>query len=185
MKFILIFGPQAVGKMTIGHELVKITELKLFHNHMSIEILHPFFGFGFETWRISDLLRREIFESFSGSDQYGLIFTYVWGFDLQEDWKFVNEICGIFESKGAEVYFVELEADLEERLARNSTPFRLKQKPTKRNLEQSKQNLLRSAEEHRLNSAVGEISRENYVRINNTNLNPAEVARAIQARFGL
>ncbi|WP_049867907.1 MULTISPECIES: AAA family ATPase [Paenibacillus] len=152
MKFILIFGPQAVGKMTIGHELAKITELKLFHNHMSIEILHPFFGFGFETWRISDLLRREIFESFSGSDQYGLIFTYVWGFDLQEDWKFVNEICGIFESKGAEVYFVELEADLEERLARNSTPFRLKQKPTKRNLEQSKQNLLRSAEEHRFDT---------------------------------
>lgn len=35
MKFILLFGPQAVGKMTIGHELEKITELKLFHNHMT------------------------------------------------------------------------------------------------------------------------------------------------------
>lgn len=31
MKFILIFGPQAVGKMTVGQELVKITTLKLFH----------------------------------------------------------------------------------------------------------------------------------------------------------
>jgi shikimate kinase len=32
MKFIIIFGPQAVGKMTVGHELEKTTKLKLFHN---------------------------------------------------------------------------------------------------------------------------------------------------------
>ena len=29
MKFVLITGPQAVGKMTVGQELVKITNLKL------------------------------------------------------------------------------------------------------------------------------------------------------------
>ncbi|GAE48204.1 hypothetical protein JCM21738_5289 [Mesobacillus boroniphilus JCM 21738] len=40
MKFVLIFGPQAVGKMTVGHELEKITELKLFHNHMTIELVN-------------------------------------------------------------------------------------------------------------------------------------------------
>jgi shikimate kinase len=34
MKFVLIFGPQAVGKMTVGQELAKITGLKLFHNHI-------------------------------------------------------------------------------------------------------------------------------------------------------
>ena len=28
MKFIIITGPQAVGKMTVGQELVKITNLK-------------------------------------------------------------------------------------------------------------------------------------------------------------
>lgn len=45
MKFILIFGPQAVGKMTVGHELEKITSMKLFHNHQTIELLYPYFGF--------------------------------------------------------------------------------------------------------------------------------------------
>jgi shikimate kinase len=39
MNFILITGPQAVGKMTVGQELEKITGLKLFHNHMSIELV--------------------------------------------------------------------------------------------------------------------------------------------------
>ncbi len=38
MKFVLLFGPQAVGKMTIGYELEKLTGLKLFHNHMTLEI---------------------------------------------------------------------------------------------------------------------------------------------------
>ncbi|CAM4479375.1 AAA family ATPase [Paenibacillus tarimensis] len=183
MKFILIFGPQAVGKMTVGRELTKITDLKLFHNHMSIELFHPFFGFGSETWRLANLLRREFFETYASSNQYGLIFTYVWGFDLQEDWEFVNQTCEIFESKGAEVYFVELESSLEERLKRNVTPYRLEQKPTKRNTEQSEQDLRATMDKHRLNSYAGEISRSNYVRINNTEMSPEEVARMVKERF--
>ncbi len=46
MNLIMIFGPQAVGKMTVGQELEKITGLKLFHNHMTIDLLS------------SDLLRK-------------------------------------------------------------------------------------------------------------------------------
>lgn len=41
MKFVKMFGPQAVGKMTVGQELAKITDLKLFHNHMTIDLLAP------------------------------------------------------------------------------------------------------------------------------------------------
>lgn len=33
MKLVLIFGDGAVGKMTVGQELMKITGLRLFHNH--------------------------------------------------------------------------------------------------------------------------------------------------------
>ena len=44
MKLVLIVGAGAVGKMTVGQELMKITNLRLFHNHMMIEpvieILH-------------------------------------------------------------------------------------------------------------------------------------------------
>ena len=48
-KFILIVGPQAVGKMTVGQELTKITDLKLLHNHMTIEILTKIFVNGWRT----------------------------------------------------------------------------------------------------------------------------------------
>jgi shikimate kinase len=45
MKLVLLFGPQAVGKMTVGHELEKVTELKLFHNHMTIDLVTKFFDY--------------------------------------------------------------------------------------------------------------------------------------------
>lgn len=171
--------------MTVGHELAKLTDLKLFHNHMSIELFHPFFGFEKETWRLANLLRREFFESFSTSNQYGLIFTYVWAFNLQQDWDFVKQTCDIFESKGAEIYFVELEAEKDERLIRNTTPFRLEQKPTKRNVEQSERDLKDTLEKYRLNSNPGELVRENYLRINNTNLSAEEAAKQIKEKFNL
>jgi hypothetical protein len=185
MKFIMIFGPQAVGKMTVGQELAKITDLKLFHNHMTIDLLAPLFGFNPEMWRLVNLFRKEIFEAAAKSDLEGLIFTYVWGFDLQSDWDYVNQVCEIFESNGGTVYFVELEADLEERLNRNKSPHRLEHKPTKRNVKQSEIDLKETMEKHRLNSLEGEMKREQYVRINNTNLGPEEVANLIKENFNL
>ena len=44
MKLVFLFGDAAVGKMTVGQQLTKITDLKLFHNHMSIEPVLEIFG---------------------------------------------------------------------------------------------------------------------------------------------
>jgi hypothetical protein len=186
MKFLLVFGPQAVGKMTVGHELEKITDLRLFHNHMTIELVNHFFDYGTkEGKRLVSLFRQEIFEEVSKSDLYGLIFTYVWAFDQKADWEYVDKVCHMFESKGADIYFVELEAEIGERLERNKTAHRLEHKPTKRNLEWSEDNLKRSMEKYRLNSLEGEIRRENFIKINNTNLNAKKVANIIKEKFQL
>jgi hypothetical protein len=185
MKLILIFGPQAVGKMTVGHELEEITELKLFHNHMTIELLCPFLGFIPEMWELSNLFRQKIFEAVSKSDSNGLIFTFVWAFDSKEDWDYVENVCEIFEGKGGEVYFVELEADFDERIERNKTPHRLEHKPSKRNIEQSEHRMRIATENHRLNSYEGEITRMHYIKINNTILTPEEVANSIKENFRL
>ncbi|GLX66663.1 hypothetical protein MU1_10070 [Paenibacillus glycanilyticus] len=116
---------------------------------------------------------------------YGMIFTYVWGFDLHGDWDYVDAICKTIEEKDGEVYLVELEADLEKRLERNKTPHRLEHKPTKRDVARSERNLIQTTEKHRLNSFEGEIKRANYIRINNTNLTADEVAEIIKSRFSL
>lgn len=185
MKFILLFGPQAVGKMTVGRELEKSTGFKLFHNHMTLELLHPFFGFSPETFRLSGLIREEMFKSMAKSGMEGVIFTYVWAFDMQEDWDFIAKTCDIFEKEGNKVYLVELEADVAKRLERNKTESRLLHKPTKRNMEESEKELLHSMEQHRLNSAEGEINRNRYIRIDNTELDPGETAQKIIEAFSL
>jgi cytidylate kinase len=186
MKLVLIFGPQAVGKMTVGQELAKITGLKLFHNHMTIDLVSPFFDYGTkEGKRLVSLFRQEIFESVAKSDLEGMIFTYVWAFNHQSDWDYVDKVCDIFESKGGTVCFVELEADLNVRLARNKSPHRLEHKPTKRNIEWSENNLKESMKKYRLNSLDGEITNKEYIKINNTNLKAEEVARIIKEEFML
>lgn len=185
MKLILLFGPQAVGKMTVGQELEKVTDLKLFHNHMTIDLLEPFFGFSTEMWRLTHLLREEVFKSFSKSNQYGMIFTFVWAFNMKEDWDFIENICKIFTENDAEIYFVELEADVNVRLERNSTLNRLQHKPTKRNIVQSEAHLVNSMNEYRMNSNEGEIKEKNYIKINNTNLTASQVAQIIKEQFGL
>ncbi|WP_413381974.1 shikimate kinase [Alkalihalobacillus sp. 1P02AB] len=185
MKLVMLFGPQAVGKMTVGQELSKITKLKLFHNHMTIELLAPFFNFTSEMWEISDSIRSQVFQAFAKTKQEGLIFTLMWAFNLEADWDFVRRTVKIFKDSGAEVYFVELEADLEERLKRNVTPNRLEEKPTKRNTEFSRKELLSSMEKYRLNSNEGEMTEKNYLRINNTEMTAQEVAEKIKEEFRL
>lgn len=184
MKFVMLFGPQAVGKMTVGQELEKQTGMKLLHNHMTIDLLHPYFGFTEEMWRLNGLFREEIFKSAANSELEGLIFTYLWAFDQEGDWAFVEKTKAIFESAGVPVYFVELEAEMEERLKRNRTENRLAHKPTKRNTAESEAHLRETMQTHRLNSAPGEVAHPRYVRINNTALSPEETAEWICEVFG-
>ncbi|WP_096155831.1 AAA family ATPase [Bacillus sp. FJAT-45066] len=186
MNFVLIFGPQAVGKMTVGQELQKITDLKLFHNHMTIELVNPIFNYGTEEGkRLVSLFRKEMFEAVATSDLEGLIFTYVWAFDQRPDWEYIESVCAIFESHGGSVFFVELEADTEERIKRNKSPHRLEHKPTKRDIAWSEEQLINTMAQYRLNSLYGEIKRENYIRINNTNFSADKVATIIKETFKL
>ena len=124
-------------------------------------------------------------EEVSKSNLYGIVFTYVWAFNLPSDWDYVNRISQLFGSRGGTVYYVELEADLEERLERNKSSNRLEHKPSKRDIEWSENDLKESMEKYRLNSLEGEMKFSNYIKINNTNLSAEEVARIIKEKFHL
>jgi replication-associated recombination protein RarA len=75
MKLVILFGPAAVGKMTVEHELAKATRLKLFHNHMTIDLLLNFFEYGTNEFsRLDWLFRSEIFRCSGGQRTFGLDF---------------------------------------------------------------------------------------------------------------
>lgn len=186
MKFIIITGPQAVGKMTVGQELVKITNLKLLHNHMTIEVLTKIFDYSRDSFRkLNEEFRMQIFKEFAKSEEEGIIFTTTWDFDDKEEWNRIYKYIQIFKDNNAEIYIVELKANLEERLKRNKMENRLLNKPSKRNLEWSEKDLLKSVEKYRFNSKENEIKEKNYLRIDNTNLNANVVAEMIKNRFKL
>lgn len=186
MKFIVIFGPPAVGKMSVGYELSQLTGLKLFHNHMTIDLALNFFDFGRPQFHgLVAEFRRRVFEEVAASDLPGLIFTFVWALDLESDRAFIERSCDIFREKGAEVYFVELEAELSERLKRNESEFRLSQKAPKRDIERSRESLLKDGEKYWLNSDGDFFYEENYLKIENTNVPAHEAALRIAKEFGM
>ena len=178
MKLVLIVGAGAVGKMSVGQELMKITDLRLFHNHMTIEPVIDIFGYfkGDTILKLRDI----IFNDFIATNNYGMIHTLMWAFNMESDWKYVENLVSKFD----EIYCVELIASQKIRLERNKTENRLLHKPSKRDIEASNKRLL-NEDIYRLVSYEGEIPFENYLRINNENISAKEVAKIIKETFDL
>ena len=183
MKLLFMIGNAAVGKMTVGQELAKITGLRLFHNHMTIEPVIKIFGQ--YNGAAINRLRQVVFEEFAKTDNYGMIFTYMWAFDQQTDRDYVEYVKNIFMPYDTEFYYVELIASREVRLERNATENRLLNKASKRNVPVSNQRLIDDDKKYRLESMDGEIPFENYMKIDNTNLAPDVVAQMIKNQFNL
>ena len=184
---VIILGPHAVGKMTVGQELAKITDLRLFHNHMSIELTRKLFAHEEKEWRIlNETIRKTVFELFAKGDFPGLIFTYMCAFDLQSELKYLKAIIDLFQAEGANCYVVELCADFDVRLIRNKSENRLLHKESKRNLEWSEEEMRATSEKYRLNSYDGEeLPFANYLKIDNTDIAPEEAAKRIQNHFAI
>ena len=185
-KFIQIIGPQAVGKMTVGQELSKITGYKLLYNHMTIELVRLIFDYDKKAYtKMNSLIRYEIFKEFAKSNEKGIIFTgcFDFGNDFEKEKMETEKWMNLFE----ETYTIELETTLEERLRRNKTANRLEHKASKRDLEWSEKDIFRSLERHRLNSNPGEGEKifKNFYKIDNTNISAENVAKMIKEKFNL
>ena len=188
MKLLFIFGAHAAGKMTVGQEVSRITPMKLFHNHMTIEPVIELFGA--YNGAATERLRQVIFEEFAKTDNYGLIFTFIWAFDVDHDAEYVRQVTRLYEDAGARVDYVELIAPQDVRLIRNRTENRLKEKASKRDVALSEQRFLSAEEKYRVVSEEGEVIRklgcapERYLRIDNTDLSPEAAAEMIVRHFG-
>lgn len=184
-NLIVVCGPQAVGKMVVAESLRDKLKYNLMINHDSIEISDKIFGFATPAQKeFNEFFREKVFE-LAFKYNVDLIFTYVAAFELQEERDYLTNLQNLFLKSGGNFYFAELYADLDTRLERNATPYRMERKPSKKDLEWSRNNLLRDTENHRLNSDDGEVWFENHLKIDNTNLSPEEVADKIIEAFDL
>lgn len=99
------------------------------------------FGYGAPGFDLLNAeFRRRVIEV-GAANGLDLVFTFVWGLDLLEDARAVEQLIAPYDQAGAPVLVAELLAPLGVRLARNRGADRLDAKPTKRNLEWSDQNV--------------------------------------------
>ena len=185
-KLVTIMGPQAVGKMTVGQELARITGLKLFHNHMTFDLVTEFFSPATrQGWDLLCKLRYDVLEAIANSELEGVIFTFAMDFDNSQWLDYMNSLAALFENTGGAAYFVELEADFDERLKRNKSENRLLHMPSKRDVERAEAGLRWMAQHMRMNTYDGELLHSNWLKIYNTNASAAEAAVIIKEKFGL
>ena len=184
LNLIVVFGPPAVGKMTVGQELSRLTGYPLLHNHMTVDLVRQFFDFGTSQYdRLVPAFRQMLVAEAAASNLSGLIFTFVWDLDLDGDRQFVNGLRDVVAAHGGTTYYAELEAGLDERVARNRTENRLRHKRIE---PIGSEAFLRSAEgTHRMNSRGDFPYPERHAKIDNTHLSATEAAQRIVTALGL
>ena len=84
MTFVLLYGPPAAGKLTVANELAKLTNFKVFHNHLSIDLAEAFFergtpSFGRVVFEVRKLVLEEAVKS-----GVNLIVTYAYAHGVDD-----------------------------------------------------------------------------------------------------
>lgn len=180
---LFIIGAPASGKMTIGQELSRMTDATLFYNHQPIDFaLEIYQDFSEEMWGLVRRINFSFLET-SARNHRSMILTDVIDFSNKYQLIYLKQIQDLLNDYHQEILFVELETSLEERLRRNRTENRLKHKPLKRYIEISEREILETIETLQLNSQNQPNELHHYLKINNTNLSVAEVAKQIQEKM--
>ena len=117
MKLVFLHGAPAVGKLTVARELARLTGFRLFHNHLTVDLVSSLFPFGSEPFV---LLREQIWLAAfaeAARNNVSLIFTFNPERTVRE--RFIQDTLDVVGSAGGEVVFVELtctEEELERRI---------------------------------------------------------------------
>lgn len=178
MKFLIIHGPPAVGKLTVAKEIARITGMKLFDNHLTVNAVASVFGHAHDAYfRLLPRIRLAILEE-AMQAEIDMVSTYVYNHARSEvSSKYFEKIDDLFAHHDAQLLFLRLtceRAALDERVT---------------NDERRLKGAINTVE--RLASYIDErdpdqpIPGRDSLTIDNTNLSPTEVAEAAIAHFGL
>ena len=121
MKLVFLHGAPAVGKLTVARELAALTGFRLFHNHLTVDLVSSLFPFGSEPFV---LLREQIWLAAfaeAARNNVSLIFTFNPERTVRKS--FVQDAIEAVATENGQVIFVELtcaEEELERRMEDSS-----------------------------------------------------------------
>jgi hypothetical protein len=187
-ELLLVIGPPAVGKMTVGRAVCERAGFRLFHNHHTIEPLLEIFGFGTPPFvALNGEFRRRVIEEAAAAGTR-LVFTFVWNVDEPADADEVRRLVAPYVDARLRVSCVELYADLATRLVRNTGASRIAAKRSKRDLAWSDAHVRELEAAHVMNTdparptpADAVLAGLPHLRLDNSGLAPEEAAERIVA----
>ena len=176
MKLIFLHGMPGVGKLTIARGLAALTGFKLFHNHLTVDLVGAVFEFGSPSFvELREKIWLDVFSKAVSDGLDGLIFTFA--FEPTVSTSFIDNVRRTVETPGGEVLFVKLHcspAELEKRLTDSS---------------RKKFGKLTSLEQFRELEKTGAFAdpgvTQDRLAIDTTNLSPSEAARRIVSKLKL
>ncbi|HWS53001.1 MAG TPA: AAA family ATPase [Pyrinomonadaceae bacterium] len=118
MTLVVLHGLPASGKLTVARELSRLTGYKLFHNHLTVDLLLSVFEFASPPFaRLRELIWTAVIREAAAAGLPGLIFTFTPERSVSED--FLRRLKSEAEAAGASVRLVALvcpEQEVENRL---------------------------------------------------------------------
>jgi cytidylate kinase len=186
-NLVVLFGPPASGKATVGHVLAQRLGYRFFHNHLTADPVAALFGWGTPRFgsvvdRVRDLLFRE---AAADASIPGVVFTFVWSIDLPGHADFAQRTACLFEEQGGRVFFVELRASLQARIEREGTPFRARLKPNQGDVEAARTRQVEFDRLHRMNTDDALPIAWPHLVVDTEAMDPGAAARHIQEALGL
>lgn len=176
MKLVVIYGPPAVGKLTVAKELSRITGYKIFHNHLALDMLESVLErSSSKYWELLDKYRLELIDAAAKDNAKGLIITSV-HINGPDD-KFIRDLIKIMEENNGSSHFVHLSCDMVELKGRLADPSR------KRHGKLTDAAVLEKFMSEK--DVVSQIGFVSSLRIENTNMPAEEVAIRIKEHYGL
>ncbi|HXQ79677.1 MAG TPA: shikimate kinase [Opitutaceae bacterium] len=172
MKLFFLFGRPAVGKLTVARALAARTGGRLFHNHLTVNLVLSVFDFGTPGFvELREKIWMAVLRRALADRVPVLIFTFNPEDTVPQ--RFLDELFAEFAAAGAEVFPVELTASESAIEARIGSPSRRRDGKT---LD------LRAYRELRARGAFqSPVVRSPRLRLDTERMTPAEAAAKIAA----
>ena len=175
MNAVVLYGPPAVGKLTVGRALRELTGYRLFHNHLTIDIGLAVFD---DVENIRSLVRRlrlDVFAAAASGGVAGVIFTYA--YRVEDGGPFLDDLVTLVTDAAGHVRFVQLTCDQAELERRVISPSR---QGTEKLTDVTKLRATLASDD-----VFASVPGHESLVVDNSSMSPREVAALIAKRFGI